>query len=62
MTRSKPKPKLRTMELVKSTYQPTKAELKQANELIPASFEEVAKAMVQPVNIRYIDKPRDRRG
>ncbi len=53
--------KPRTIELVKSTYQPTKAELQQTNEPIPAPFEEVAKAMVQPVKIRYIDKPRDRR-
>ena len=54
-------PKPRTVELIKSTYQPTKAELQQTNEPISASFEEVVKAMVQPVKIRYIDKPRDRR-
>ena len=53
--------KPRTIELVRATYQPTKAELKQANDPIPASFEEVARAMVQPVRVRRIDKPRDRR-
>ena len=53
--------KPRTIELVRSTYQPTKAELKQTNDPIPASFEEVARAMVQPVRVRRIDKPRDRR-
>ena len=59
MPKSKPsKPK--TIELVKSTYQPTKAEV---NEPIctDASFEEAVKATLQPVKIRWIDKPRDRR-
>ena len=55
------KPTRKTVELVKSTYQPTKAELQQTNQPISAPFEEVAKAMVQPVKIRYIHKPRDRR-
>ena len=53
--------KPKTIELVRSTYQPTKAELKQTNDPIPASFEEVARAMVQSVRVRRIDKPRDRR-
>ena len=57
MKKSK-KPK--TVELVRSTYQPTKVEKGeefQAN----ASVEQMADALLRPVNIRWIDKPRNRR-
>ena len=61
MKHKQEKNKPKTIEVVHSTYQPTKAELQQTNKPISASFEEVAKAMVQPVKVRWIDKPRDRR-
>ena len=54
--RSKPK----TVELVKSSYQPTKAEMNEEFE-VNASMEEVGKALMQPVKPRWIDKPRSRR-
>jgi hypothetical protein len=63
---SKPKPK--TVELVKSTYQPTKRELADgaaANlrkwDGSTPSMEEVAGALLDTVNVRLIDKPRNRR-
>ena len=58
MTQKKPKPK--TVELVKTSYQPTKAE-KEEEFTVNASFEEMTKALVQPVKIRWIDEPRNRR-
>lgn len=62
-----PKPKPRTVELVKSSYQPTKAEQEEEISLdIPGDtvlerMENLAKAMIRPVNIRWISKPRSRR-
>ena len=56
--KSKPKPK--TVELVKSSYQPTKAE-KEEEIQINATLDELGEAAVRPVNIRWIDKPRNRR-
>ena len=61
------KTKPRTVELVKSSYQPTKAELEEEISLdIPGDsilerMENLAKAMMRPVNIRWINKPRSRR-
>ena len=49
-----------TIELVKDSYQPTKAELEEGMR-VEADFEELARALVQPVNIRWIDRPRNRR-
>ena len=57
MTKAK-KPK--TVELVKSEYQPTKAEQKEGLR-VDASMEAVADAILKPVNFRWIDKPRNRR-
>ena len=60
----KEKPKPKTVELVRRDYQPTKAELEEdfSHELPDdLTFEELTKAMVQPVNVRWIDKPRKRR-
>ena len=54
------KPKPKTVELVKSSYQPTKAE-KEEEIQINATLDELVEAAVQPVNIRWIDKPRNRR-
>ena len=51
------KPKPRDVEIVRSTYQPGKAEL-EADMRVDATFEETVDALAQPVNIRYIDRPR----
>ena len=62
-TKSKP----RTVELIKSTYQPTKAEKEQEfsldipGETIADRMSKLAKAVKGPVNIRWIAKPRYRR-
>lgn len=61
------KTKPRTVELVKSSYQPTKVEQEEEISLdIPGDsvlerMENLAKAMTRPVNIRWISKPRNRR-
>ena len=54
------KPTSKTVELVQSDYQPTKAE-KEEEFRTKASMEEIADAVLSPVNIRWIDKPRNRR-
>ncbi len=63
--------KPKTVELVKSTYRPTKAEINQEFEVdlpedddqnhVDAAMEELGRAMVQPASLRRIDKPRSRR-
>lgn len=50
-------PKSRTVDLVRSTYQPSRREL-DADARVPASFEEVVKALTEPVNVRWIDRPK----
>ncbi len=60
MSDQKPKPK--TVELVKSDYQPTKAELEEEFQVPEGTtFESLTQVMVQPVDVRWIDKPRKRR-
>ena len=64
MKKSKPQPK--TVELVKSGYQPTKAEMEEEFTLKKPdgshpSVEEVAKAMFQKPNPRWVNKPRRRK-
>ncbi len=44
-------------EVVNSNYQPSKAELEQ-DLRFEGAFEEAARALVQPVNIRQVIKPR----
>ena len=63
--------KPKTVELVRSTYRPTKAEINQEFEVdlpeddspnhVDAVMEELGKSMTQPVKPRWIDKPRSRR-
>ena len=60
--------KPKTVELVKSTYQPTKWELNEGMDAnlrkrdgSTPSMEEVAGALLDTVNVRLIDKPRNRR-
>ena len=54
------KRKPKTVELVKSAYQPTKAEQEEEFRA-DASMEQIADAVLSPVNVRWIDKPRNRR-
>ena len=58
----KPKPvtrlEPRRVELVRSTYQPSKAELEESITLPPMSLEEAARRLMEPVEIHHIDKPR----
>ena len=49
------KPKPRTVEIVKSDYQPTKAEL-EADTRVDASFDEAVDALTKPVSIRYVER------
>ena len=57
----KPKPVTRLkphrVELVRPTYQPSKAELEESITLPPLSLEEAARRLMEPVEIHYIDKP-----
>ena len=53
-------PKTKTVELVKTSYQPNKSELNEEFK-IDATVEEITDALVQPVKVRWIDKPRPRR-
>ena len=58
MSETKKEPK--TVELVRSDYQPTKAE-KEEEFRVDSSMEEIADAVLSPVNVRWIDRPRNRR-
>ena len=51
------KPKPREVEIVKSDYQPSKAEL-EADMRVNATFDEAVDALTKPVRIRYIDRPK----
>ena len=48
----------RRVELVRSTYQPPKAELEEPSALPQLSLEEAARRLMEPVEIHHIDKPR----
>ena len=49
-----------TVDLVRSDYQPSKAELEQ-DMRIDVTPDALAKAIVSPINIRYSRRPKDRR-
>ena len=54
-TSSKP-----TVKLVRSNYQPSKAELREETSLPGIegkSLEQVAQKVLQPINIKWVDKP-----
>ena len=58
--------KPKTVELVKSGYQPTKVEMEEEFTLrkpdgTAPTVEEIAQTVLQPASIRLIDKPRKRR-
>ena len=66
MTDKQKEPKV--VELVKSDYQPTKAELEQELEpldvpgkTVNERMETLARELLQPVKLRRIDRPRKRR-
>ena len=52
--------KPRKLKLVKSSYQPSKAELEE-DVRVDAAFDELIGVMLQPVKIEWIDKPEKRR-
>ena len=59
--------KPKTVELVKTAYQPTRRELDKPivttvpGDTVEERMANIGKALTQPVKIRWIDKPRDRR-
>ncbi len=53
-------PKPRNTDLVRRSYQPKKSE-KEEPFNIKATLEQLTQAVVQPVKVRWLDKPRVRR-
>ncbi len=58
--------KPKTVELVKSTYQPTKAEKDEEFKMdhpgtVRGRMDALAKGLLQPILTRWIDRPRSRR-
>ena len=51
---SNEKPKPREVEIVHASYQPSRAELRE-DLRVNATFKELAKAVVQPVKVRWIN-------
>ena len=49
------------VEVVRPSYQPSKAELEE-DMRVNASFEEAVKALVRPVRLRYVSRPPKRPG
>ena len=49
------------LEIVRPTYQPSKAELEE-DLRVEATFEEAVKALARPVRIRYVSRPPKRSG
>ena len=59
MKENPPPKKPRTVEIVRSDYQPSKAELAE-DMSIDASFEDLMQAVAEPVEIKYIPRPKPR--
>ena len=55
--KERPRKKPRTVEIVRSDYQPSKAE-READMRIDASFADLVQAAVTPVEIKYIPRPK----
>ena len=54
--------KPRTVELVRSAYQPTRAEMEEEWDAPESlTLEQITRAVLQPVRIRRVDQPRSRR-
>ena len=57
--KEKPSPKPpRTVEIVRSDYQPSTAELEEDMSM-DASFEELIQAVTEPVEIKHIPRPKE---
>ena len=52
-----PTPKPRKVEIARSDYQPSKAELNE-DVRVNATFEEAVDAITKPVSIRYVERPK----
>ena len=52
-----PAPDRPVIDLAKSSYQPSKAELEETMDLGDLTPEEVARALLQPVDVRYVSRP-----
>ena len=48
---------LEEVEVVRPSYQPSKAELEK-DARVEATFEQAVQALTQPVRIRYIERPK----
>ena len=59
MTADTKRPPPREVEVVRPTYQPSRAELEE-DMRVEATFEEAVQALAQPVRIRYINRPKSR--
>lgn len=57
MSKKKTKQELPMVGIVKSTYQPTKAEKEEEFTLEEMSLDEAVKRLLRPVQIRHTDKP-----
>ena len=57
MKEAPPPKKPRTVEIVRSDYQPSKAGLEE-DLSIDASFEELIQVVAEPVTIKYIPRPK----
>ena len=54
-----PRKKPHAVEIVRSDYQPSKAELEE-DMSIDASFEELMQSVAEPVAIKYIPRPKQK--
>ena len=59
MAKEPKKPQPREVEVVHPSYQPSRSELRE-DVRVDTSFEELAKAVAQPVKVRYVKSPKDR--
>ena len=57
MAKEPKQPQPRTIDVVDPSYQPSRAELRE-DLRISATFEELTKAVVQPVKVRYVKQPK----
>lgn len=58
MPKKKTQQKLPIVEIVKSTYQPSKVEQEEEFDLPKMTLDEAAERLLRPVQIRHTDKPK----
>ena len=46
------------LEVLHPSYQPSKAELEEEDLRVDATFDEAVQALVRPVKVRYVRRPR----